>query len=71
MDGGVEVIDKMDAGEDSLHLIADTLKNPCLDYIEHIIFSPPGATFSVGDTVYTDFATVRTAFWKESFRRSN
>lgn len=51
-----------DAGKESMHLTKDTLKNPCLDYIQNIIFSPPGATFTAGETTYTDFATVRAAF---------
>jgi tyrosyl-tRNA synthetase len=40
----------------------DRLKNPCLDYIEHIIFSPPGASFTAGEVQYTEFSTVRAAF---------
>lgn len=51
-----------DAGKQSMQLKVDTLKNPCLDYIENIIFSPPGATFTAGDITYTDFETVREAF---------
>ena len=51
-----------DAGKESMHLTEDTLKNPCLDYIEHIILSPPGATFTVGSTTYTDFPTIKAAF---------
>lgn len=51
-----------DAGKESMHLVKDTLKNPCLDYIQNIIFSPPGATFEAGGTTYTDYATVRTKF---------
>ena len=54
-----------DAGKASMHLTVDTLKNPCLDYIEHIIFSPPGATFSVGQSkkkTFDEFSAVRAAF---------
>lgn len=51
-----------DAGKESMHLKKDDIKNPCLDYIENIIFSPPGATFTAGGTVYNDFATVRSKF---------
>jgi tyrosyl-tRNA synthetase len=51
-----------DAGKQSMHLTVDTLKNPCLDYIQNIIFSPPDASFSVGETTYTDFESVRSAF---------
>lgn len=51
-----------DAGKDSMHLKVDTLKNPCLDYIQNIIFSPPGATFTAGTATFHDFASVRSAF---------
>mmetsp|Transcript_3202 Transcript_3202/g.5895 ORF Transcript_3202/g.5895 Transcript_3202/m.5895 type:complete len:776 (-) Transcript_3202:38-2365(-) len=54
--------DDADAGKQSMHLKVDTLKNPCLDYIQNIIFSPPGSTFTAGDKTYTDFETVREAF---------
>jgi len=51
-----------DAGKESMHLKEDTLKNPCLDYIENIILSPPGATFTAGSATYTDFVSIRSAF---------
>jgi len=51
-----------DAGKESMHLTVDTLKNPCLDYIQNIIFSPVGATFTAGSTTYQDFLSVRAAF---------
>ena len=51
-----------DAGNESMHLTVDKLKNPCLDYIQNIIFSPPGATFTAGEITYNDFASVRSAF---------
>mmetsp|Transcript_14158 Transcript_14158/g.30892 ORF Transcript_14158/g.30892 Transcript_14158/m.30892 type:complete len:831 (-) Transcript_14158:26-2518(-) len=51
-----------DAGKESMNLSGDTLKNPCLDYIQNIIFSPPGATFTAGDTTFQDFASVKEAF---------
>ena len=51
-----------DAGKESMHLVQDDLKNPCLDYVQHIIFSPPGATFTAGGKTYTDFASTRQAF---------
>jgi tyrosyl-tRNA synthetase len=53
-----------DAGKASMHLISDNLKNPCLDYIEHIIFSAvdDSATFTVGTTSYNTFADVKEAF---------
>jgi len=61
----IEVEEQDDAGKQSMHLTVDTLKNPCLDYIQNIIFSPPGATFTAGETTYTDFETVREAFLAE------
>jgi tyrosyl-tRNA synthetase len=51
-----------DAGKESMHLVEVKIKNPCLDYIEHIIFSPPGATFIAGGKSYSDFAGVRSKF---------
>lgn len=38
--------DAADAGKESMHLTEDTLKNPILDYVQHIVMSPPGATFT-------------------------
>ena len=40
----------------------DNLKNPCLDYIQHIIFSPEGATFTAGGVVYDNYEDVQRAF---------
>ena len=51
-----------DAGKESMNLSGDTLKNPCLDYIQNIIFSPPDATFTAGDTTFQDFVSVQEAF---------
>jgi tyrosyl-tRNA synthetase len=51
-----------DAGKESMHLLEEKIKNPCLDYIQHIIFSPPGATFSADGQIYTDFEAVRSKF---------
>ena len=40
---GVEV-EAEDAGKVSMHFLTqDELKNPCLDYIQNIILSPPGS----------------------------
>eukprot|EP00854_Cymbomonas_tetramitiformis_P012860 gene12860-15198_t len=46
---------------DSMHLKKDLLKNPCLDYVENILFSKPDASFKAGATVYDTFAAVRAA----------
>ena len=51
-----------DAGKESMQLTEIKIKNPCLDYIENIIFSPPDATFTAGETTYSDFETVRGKF---------
>ena len=51
-----------DAGKESMHLVEEKIKNPCLDYIQHIIFSPPGATFSAAGETYNDFESVRSKF---------
>jgi tyrosyl-tRNA synthetase len=61
-EAGKEKEEAQDAGKESMHLVEDKIKNPCLDYIQHIIFSPPGATFVAGDKTYTDFAEVRSKF---------
>jgi len=50
------------AGDDAMHLVVDTLKNPCLDYVEHIVFAGPHATFEAAGTVYPDYVAVRAAF---------
>lgn len=54
--------DDIDAGLQSMHLVEDNLKNPCLDYICHIIFSSPGATFTAGTKTFTEFSPVKDAF---------
>jgi hypothetical protein len=36
--------------------------NRCLDYVEHIIFSSPAASFSAGGADYADYASARAAF---------
>jgi len=51
-----------DAGKESMHLTKDDLKNPCLDYIENIILSPPDATFTVNGKTYDDFENIRSDF---------
>ncbi len=57
-----ETKDEVDAGKESMQLKKDTLKNPCLDYIQHIILCPPGATFTVNDVTYSEFEPIRAAF---------
>eukprot|EP00420_Gonyaulax_spinifera_P026143 CAMPEP_0197897592 /NCGR_PEP_ID=MMETSP1439-20131203/42268_1 /TAXON_ID=66791 /ORGANISM="Gonyaulax spinifera, Strain CCMP409" /LENGTH=735 /DNA_ID=CAMNT_0043518231 /DNA_START=47 /DNA_END=2254 /DNA_ORIENTATION=+ len=48
--------------DDEMHLVKDTLANPCLDYIRYILFSNPGFTFTVEGTRYTDFDDLKGAF---------
>ena len=54
--------EESDAGKASMQLKVDNLKNPCLDYVKNIIFSPPGATFSAGGKDYDNFDDVKKAF---------
>ena len=44
-----------------MSLVVDTLKNPCLDYVQHIIFSTAAATFAAGGTTFSSFGDVRGA----------
>jgi tyrosyl-tRNA synthetase len=53
---------EVDAGLESLHLVESELKNPCLDYIEHIIFSVPDQVFVCGGVDYKCFSDVKEAF---------
>jgi len=55
-----EVADK--PPDESMQLIEDKLKNPCLDYVQHIIFAAPGSTFTAAGTTYPTFQEVRAAF---------
>ena len=48
--------------EESMQLTEDKLKNPCLDYVQHIIFSTETATFAAAGTTFTSFGAVRDAF---------
>ena len=32
--------------EESMQLVTDRLKNPCLDYVQHVLFSVPTAPFT-------------------------
>lgn len=57
-----EIKDIGDAGKESMHLTKDTLKNPCLDYIQNIILCPPGSTFTVNGVTYDTFGPIRADF---------
>mmetsp|Transcript_34451 Transcript_34451/g.77685 ORF Transcript_34451/g.77685 Transcript_34451/m.77685 type:complete len:815 (-) Transcript_34451:61-2505(-) len=52
----------IDAGLESMHLTSDDLKNPCLDYVQNIIFSVPEATFAAGGSSYPSFQSVKDDF---------
>jgi tyrosyl-tRNA synthetase len=46
--GDAKEEEEEDAGKESMHLVNDddsALKNPILDYVRHIVLSPPGSTF--------------------------
>jgi len=60
--GGKSAADVEDAGTVSMQLKEVKIKNPCLDYLENIIFSPPDSVFLAGGTTYTSFTTVREKF---------
>jgi tyrosyl-tRNA synthetase len=48
-DDAGDVKEEVDAGRESMHLANDddsALKNPILDYVRHIVLSPPGSTFA-------------------------
>ena len=44
-------VEEEDAGKESMQLVKDDLKNPCLDYIKHIVLSPAGSSFAAGGNV--------------------
>lgn len=48
--------------EESMQLVKDDLMNPCLDYLQHILFSREGYTLTVGSKCYTTFPEARSAF---------
>ncbi|KAL3756107.1 hypothetical protein ACHAWU_005611 [Discostella pseudostelligera] len=50
----------VDAGKESMHLTKDNLKNPILDYVQHIVLSSPGATFTCSTTTTTSSSTTTT-----------
>jgi tyrosyl-tRNA synthetase len=54
--------EEIDAGLESMHLVENDLKNPCLDYVEHIIFSVPDQVFKCGGVDYKAFGDVKEAF---------
>lgn len=51
------------AEDEILQLVADDLMNPCLDYVENVIFSAPDAVFVAGGKEYRSTQEVRDAFF--------
>eukprot|EP00966_Prymnesium_polylepis_P224477 5192063-Prymnesium_polylepis.1 len=51
--------------EESMQLVEDKLKNPCLDYVQHIVFAAPDATFATAGATFSSFEAVRDAFLSE------
>merc|ERR1719478_2091824 len=49
------------ADDEEMHLVKDDLKNPCLDYVKHIIMSKPGSTFTAGGVTYARSDDVKEA----------
>jgi tyrosyl-tRNA synthetase len=66
--GALEPTRKEDEG---LHLTEDELKNPCLDYVQYIVFSAPGSRFTAGGKTYADFESVRSAFVGETLSEAD
>jgi tyrosyl-tRNA synthetase len=60
-----------DAGKESMSLVVDELKNPCLDYIKYIVLTPPGSTFDAGGKVYTNFEEVKADFVGEKLSEAD
>ena len=48
--------------EEQMQLVDDPLKNPCLDYIQYIIFSHQDASFTAGGSTFRSPTEVREAF---------
>lgn len=67
---GSDKAETADAGKESMHLTIDNLKNPILDYVQHIVLSPPGATFTCATAgapdgqTYSDYNAVKEDFLK-------
>jgi len=57
--------------KNSMQLTEDTLKNPCLDYVQNIIFCSQCAKFTVGDTTYKTFPALRADFLAGNIREED
>mmetsp|Transcript_115014 Transcript_115014/g.321426 ORF Transcript_115014/g.321426 Transcript_115014/m.321426 type:complete len:724 (+) Transcript_115014:84-2255(+) len=47
---------------EAMQLVKDELMNPCLDYLQHILFGQPGYAFSAAGKVYTRYEDAKAAF---------
>jgi tyrosyl-tRNA synthetase len=54
--------DTEDAGKESMHLVEDDLKNPCLDYIQHIVLCRDGSTFTAAGKTYSTYQDCKADF---------
>jgi len=50
------------AADDEMSLVKDDLMNPCLDYVQYILFSAEGYSFKCGGKSYGSFPDVKEAF---------
>merc|ERR1719277_1549332 len=47
---------------EAMQLVKDDLMNPCLDYLQHILFGQPGYAFHANGKVYTRYEDAKDAF---------
>merc|ERR1719277_1654181 len=50
------------AVDEEMRLVKDDLNNPCLDYVQNILFCKPGFVFQAGGKTYPTFGNVKEAF---------
>ena len=50
--------------EESMSLVEDALKNPCLDYVQYIVMNQPDARFKTALKTYTVYEDIRDDFLK-------
>jgi tyrosyl-tRNA synthetase len=61
----------VDAGKESMSLIVDDLKNPCLDYIKYIVFGPPNAAFPTPARTYDNFEDCKVDFLEGKLKEAD
>mmetsp|Transcript_51903 Transcript_51903/g.123538 ORF Transcript_51903/g.123538 Transcript_51903/m.123538 type:complete len:744 (+) Transcript_51903:84-2315(+) len=57
-----EAVEGDNEDQEEMHLTKDDLKNPCLDYVQYILFSKEGFKFEAGGKSYATFQSVKDAF---------